>query len=163
MISDRTGSAEVTLPSDREIKITRQFDAPAGLVFDIWTQPEHVRNWWGWDTDRMSVCEIDLRVGGEYRFVTGDQRREVGFHGVYREIDPPHRLVSTEVFEGNPGAETINTLTLEEDHGVTTMTIVVLHENKEDRDAQIASGMERGLQHSLDRVDVLLASDLENA
>ena len=161
MTIDRTGSAEVTLPSDVEIKIVRKFDAPAGLVFEVWTKPEHVRNWWGWDTDRMSVCEIDLRVGGSYRFVAGDGNREVAFRGVYQEIDRPHRLVSTEVYEPYPESESINTLTLEEEAGVTTMTIIVAHETKQARDGTIASGMERGLQHSLDRVDKVLIAELE--
>jgi uncharacterized protein YndB with AHSA1/START domain len=163
MTIDRTGSAEVTLPSDTEILITRSFDAPAELVFDVWTTPEHVRNWWGWETDQMRVCEIDLRVGGGYRFVAGDDDREVAFRGVYQEIDRPHRLVSTEVYEPYPESKSLNTMTLEEDDGVTTMRILVAHQTKEARDATIASGMERGLQHSLDRVDKILASELENA
>jgi uncharacterized protein YndB with AHSA1/START domain len=155
---DRTGSAEVTLPSDTEILITRKFDAPAHLVFDVWTTPEHVRNWWGWEKDQMRVCEIDLRVGGGYRFVAGDRDREVAFRGMYKEIERPSRLVSTEVYEPYPESESINTLTLEEEDGVTTMTILVEHETKEARDATIASGMESGLQHSLDRADKVLAS-----
>lgn len=162
MTIDRSGSAEVTLPSDTEILITRKFDAPVDLVFDVWTSPEHVRNWWGWDTDQMRVCEIDLRVGGEYRFVAGDGDREVAFRGVYREIERPHRLVSTEVYEPFPKSESLNTLILEESDGVTTVTILVAHQSKEARDATIASGMESGLQHSLDRVDQVLASLLEN-
>ncbi|HUF15814.1 MAG TPA: SRPBCC family protein [Acidimicrobiia bacterium] len=164
MTSDRTGTAVVTLPSDREIEITRVFEAPAELVFDVWTTPEHVRNWWGYESDPMTVCDIDLRVGGSYRFVAANAGYgEVAFHGVYKEIERPHRLVSTEVFEGYPDAATVNTLTLEENDGVTTMTILVLHESKESRDAQIASGMEKGLQHSLDRADEVLASLLESA
>lgn len=163
MTIDRTGSAEVTLPSDTEILITRSFDAPAELVFEVWTTPEHVRNWWGWETDQMRVCEIDLRVGGGYRFVAGDGDREVGFRGVYREIERPHRLVSTEIYEPYPESESLNTLTLHEDDGVTAVRILVAHQSKEARDATIASGMERGLQHSLDRVDKVLAGALENA
>lgn len=163
MTIDRTGSAEVTLPSDTEILIIRSFDAPAELVFDVWTTPEHVRNWWGWETDQMRVCEIDLRVGGGYRFVAGDGDREVAFRGVFQEIERPHRLVSTEVYEPYPESESLNTLTLEEDDGVTTMRILVAHQTKEARDATIASGMEKGLQHSLDRVDEILASELERA
>lgn len=162
MTIDRSGSAEVTLPTDTEIMITRKFDAPAELVFDVWTAPEHVRNWWGWEKDEMRVCEIDLRVGGAYRFVAGDKDREVAFRGVYQEIERPHRLVSTEVYEPYPESESINTLTLEEDDGVTTMTILVAHRSREARDATIASGMEKGLQHSLDRVDKVLANELEN-
>lgn len=161
MTIDRSGSAEVTLPSNTEIKITRKFDASAELVFDVWTTPEHVRNWWGWETDQMRVCEIDLRVGGSYRFVAGDGDREVAFRGVYQEIERPHRLVATEVYEPYPESESINTLTLEESDGVTTMTIVVAHDSKEARDATIASGMEKGLQHSLDRVDKVLARKRE--
>jgi uncharacterized protein YndB with AHSA1/START domain len=163
MTIDRTGTAEVTLPSDTEIQIVREFDAPAGLIFDVWTTPEHVRNWWGWETDQMRVCEIDLRVGGSYRFVAGDGDREVAFRGVYRQIERPRRLVATEVYEPYPESESLNTLTLEESDGVTTMTILVAHQTKEARDATIASGMERGLQHSLDRVDKVLATELERA
>jgi uncharacterized protein YndB with AHSA1/START domain len=160
---NRTGSAEVTLPSDTEIKIVRRFDAPADLVFDVWTTPEHVRNWWGWETDQMRVCEIDLRVGGTYRFVAGQDDREVAFSGVYREIERPNRLVASEVYEPYPESESLNTLTLEEDDGVTTMTILVSHRTTEARDATVASGMERGLQHSLDRVDRVLVAELEKA
>lgn len=161
MAIDRTGSAEVTLPSDTEILIVRQFDAPADLVFDVWTTPEHVRNWWGWDTDEMRVCEIDLRVGGTYRFVAGNDDREVAFRGIYQEIERPNRLVASEVYEPFPESESINTMTLAEDNGVTTMTILVAHQSKEARDATIASGMEKGLQHSLDRADKVLAAELE--
>lgn len=164
MTIDRTGSAEVTLPSDTEILITREFDAPAELVFDVWTTPEHVRNWWGWETDAMTVCKIDLRVGGKYRFVAvNEDYGEVGFYGEYLEIDRPQRLVSTEFFAPYPDSPAVNTLTLEEDDGVTTMTILVEYPSKEARDATIASGMESGLQHSLDRADGVLSSLLENA
>jgi len=160
---DRTGSAEVTLPSDTEIKIVRRFDAPRDLVFDVWTTPEHVRNWWGWEKDPMTVCEIDLRVGGEWRFISvNDDYGEVHFYGEYKEIDRPRRLVSTEVFAPYPDSPALNTLTLEEGEGVTTMTILVDYPSKEARDATIASGMESGLQHSLDRADTVLATLLEN-
>lgn len=155
---DRSGSAKVTLPSDTEILITREFDAPAELLFEVWTTPDHVRNWWGWETDEMKVCEIDLRVGGAYRFVAGHGERDVAFRGVYLEIDRPHRLVATEVYEPFPDSRAVNTLTLEENDGVTTMRILVEHETKEARDAHIGSGMESGLQHSLDRVEQVLAS-----
>lgn len=160
---DRTGSAEVTLPSDNEIKITRQFDAPAEMVFEVWTTPEHVRNWWGWESDTMTVCEIDLRVGGRWRYVSvSEDKQEVDFYGEYREIDRPNRLVSTEVFAPFPDSPGLNTMTLLETDGVTTMTIVSEYASKEARDAVVASGMESGLQHSLDRVDAVLASELEN-
>ena len=163
MTIDRTGSAVVTLPSDTEILITRKFDAPAELIFEVWTNPEHIRNWWGWERDEMTVCEFDLRVGGTWRFVTRNERAgEVAFNGECLEIDRPHRLVSTEVYEPYPDSAAVNTLTLEEHDGVTTMTVLVRHQTKEARDAHIGSGMESGLQHSLDRVDAVLASELES-
>lgn len=162
MTIDRTGSAKVTLPSDNEILITREFEAPAELIFEVWTTPEHIRNWWGWETDPMTVCEFDLRVGGKWRFVAENPDfGEVAFHGECLEIDRPHRLVSTEIFEPFPDSPAINTLTLEEEDGVTTMTIRVQHTSKEARDAHIQSGMESGLQHSLDRAEKILTSLLE--
>jgi uncharacterized protein YndB with AHSA1/START domain len=155
---DRTGSAVVTLPSDLEIKIVRHFDAPADLVFEVWTTPEHIRNWWGYPEHPMTVCEMDLSVGGGYRFVAEvPDFGEIAFRGVNREIDRPHRLVSTEVYEAVPDVEAVNTLTLEEDDGVTTMTIVTMYPTREARDAVIESGMEDGLQVSLDRADAILA------
>ena len=163
MTIDRSGSAEVTLQSDTKIRIVRRFDAPRDLVFDVWTTPEHVRNWWGWEKDPMTVCEIDLRVGGEWRFISvNEDYGEVHFYGEYKEIDRPRRLVSTEVFAPYPDSPALNTLTLEEGEGVTTMTIMVDYPSKEARDATIASGMESGLQHSLDRADTVLATLLEN-
>jgi len=160
---NRYGSATVALPSDREILIEREFDAPARLVFRAWTTPELVRRWWGFDTSEWLVCEIDLRVGGRWRYVTREAGGfEVAFHGEYREIDPPRRIVSTEVFEGfpDPDAESLNTMVLDERDGVTTMTVTVLHKTKEHRDAHIASGMEGGLQISMNRLeDVVVELD----
>ena len=155
---NRHGSAEVTLPSDREIKITRKFDAPARLIYKAWTTPELVKRWWGFDSSHWLVCEIDLRVGGSWRYVTREEGGyEVGFHGEYREIDAPRRLVSTEVFEGMPPTEqesgALDTITFEEHDGVTTMTINVLHSCKEHRDMHIASGMEGGMQVSMNRLE----------
>ena len=106
----RHGGATVTTPSDREILITRTFDAPAARVFDAWTTPEHVRQWWGSDDAPMVECDIDLRVGGAWRYVTrGTDGTEFAWHGTYREVERPGRLVSTEVFEGFPDAEAVNT------------------------------------------------------
>lgn len=159
---DRTGSAKVTLPSDTEILITREFDAPAELIFEVWTTPEHVRNWWGWETDPMTVCEIDLRVGGKWRYVAhNDDYGDVDFYGEYLEIERPHRLVTTEIFAPYPDSPAVTTLTLYEDDGLTRMTILVEYPSKEARDATIASGMESGLQHSLDRAEKILTSLLE--
>ncbi len=166
--TNRHGSATVSLPSDREILITREFDAPAALVFEAWTTPELVKRWWGFGDSEWLVCEIDLREGGKWRYVTRETRDansfEVGFHGVYRTIEAPHRLVSTEVYEGFPGpdpdaAAAVNTMVLEERDGVTTMTTTVLHVLQEHRDAHIASGMESGMQVSLDRLEDLVVGD----
>jgi uncharacterized protein YndB with AHSA1/START domain len=157
---NRHGSATITLPSDREILITRQFDAPAAAVFKAWTTPELVRQWWGFETSEWLVCEIDLREGGTWRYVTREEGGfEVGFHGEFRTIEAPHRIVSTEVYEGfpEPDAEALNTIVLDERAGVTTMTVTTVHAKQEHRDAHIASGMEAGLQVSLDRLENLVA------
>lgn len=154
---DRTGSALVTLPSDLEIEIVRKFDAPPELVFDVWTKPAHVRNWWGYPEHPMTVCEIDLRVGGTYRYAAEVPGfGEIAFRGVFQEIDRPRRLVSTEIYEAFPDNEAINTLVLEEEDGVTTATMLLVHPNKEARDGHIQSGMEGGLQVSLNRIDAIL-------
>ena len=156
---NRHGSAVVTLPSDTEILITRAFDAPAELVFEAYTTPELVKRWWGFETSEWLVCEIDLRVGGQWRFVTRDEGMEVGFHGEYREIDRPTRLVSTEAYEGIPDPDanaSVNTVTLDEVDGVTTMTVLVQYPTQEIRDAVLASGMESGMQVSYDRLEDLV-------
>ena len=151
---NRHGSATVTLPSDLEILITRKFDAPAALVFKAYTTPELVKRWWGFDSSVWVVCEIDLRVGGSWRFVTREEGGyEVGFHGEYSEIDAPRRLVTTEVFEGMPDAAALDTVTFHEEAGVTTMNISVRHSLKEHRDAHLASGMEGGMQVSMNRLE----------
>lgn len=161
--TNRHGSATVTLPSDREILITRQFDAPAALIFKAWTTPELVKRWWGFDSSEWLVCEIDLRVGGSWRYVTREEGGfEVGFHGEYRSIDAPARIVSTEVFEAFPDAAALNTIVFDERGGVTTMTINVLHSHKEHRDAHVASGMEAGMQVSMNRLEDAVAG-LERA
>jgi uncharacterized protein YndB with AHSA1/START domain len=155
-LSNRHGSAVITLPSDTEILITRAFDAPAELIFKALTTPELVKRWWGFETSEWLVCEVDLRVGGQWRYVIRERDMEVGFHGEYHEIEAPHRLVSTEVYEGFPDAGSLNTITLEEVDGVTTMTVLVQHERQEHRDAQLASGMEGGMQVSYNRLEDLV-------
>jgi len=156
-LATRHGSAVVTLPSDREILITRRFDAPAALVFRAWTTPDHVRRWWGSDDAPLVVCDIDLRVGGSWRYVTRDAGgTELGWHGTYRDIDQPQRIVSTEVFEGYPDGEALDTLTLHEEDGVTEMRVVVLHSSRENRDGHVASGMEAGMQIVMDRLEDLV-------
>jgi uncharacterized protein YndB with AHSA1/START domain len=150
------------MPSDTEMVITRQFDAPRDLVFKAYTTPELVKRWWGFETSEWLVCEIDLRVGGLWRYVTREAGGfDVAFHGEYREIDGPGRLVSTEVFEGAPvedpeAAGSLNTVTLDEADGVTTMTVLVQCPSKEVRDAIIESGMESGMQVSYNRLEDLV-------
>ena len=152
-------SATVTLPSDEEILITREFNAPRHLVFKAWTTPELVRRWWHAGRGEMTVCEIDLRVGGGWRYVmVTPDGMEVAFHGEYREIVPGERLVSTEVYEGMPDAEALDTMTLTEVDGRTTVEILVRHQKKEHRDAHIESGMEDGLQDALDRLEQVAVS-----
>ena len=110
-MNTRFGSATVSLPSDLEIVIQRVFDAPAAVVFEVWTSPEYVRRWWSGEDAQLVVCDIDLRVGGSWRYVTRDgDGIELGWHGTYRAIEPPRRLVSTEVFEDYPEGEALDTL-----------------------------------------------------
>jgi uncharacterized protein YndB with AHSA1/START domain len=157
-----SGTAKVTLPADTQILITREFDAPKHLVYAAYTTPELVRRWWHANRGEMTVCEIDLRVGGKWRYVMhAEGFGEVGFHGEYREIVPNERIVSTEVYEGIPDAEehaALDTLTLEEVDGRTLMTILVEHPTKEGRDAHIESGMEAGLQDALDLLEEVAVS-----
>ena len=153
--SSRT--ATVTLPTDEQILITREFDAPKHLVFEAFTTPELVRRWWHAKRGEMTVAEIDLRVGGKWRYVmVADGGQEVGFHGEYREIVPNERIVSTEVYEGVPDGDanpTVNTATFTEADGRTTLTILVDAPSKDVRDAIIDSGMEDGLQDALDLLE----------
>jgi uncharacterized protein YndB with AHSA1/START domain len=155
-------SATITLPADTQILITREFDSPKHLVWRAWTEPELVRRWWHAGRGEMTVCEIDLRVGGRWRYVmVAPGFGEVGFHGEFREIVPNERLVSTEAYEGIPDADehaAIDTLTLTEVDGRTTMTILVEHPTKEGRDMHIASGMEDGLQDALDLLEGVVGS-----
>jgi uncharacterized protein (TIGR03086 family) len=156
-MSNRHGSAVVTLPSDTEILITRQFDAPAALVWEALTRPEHIKRWWGPEWCPITSAEIDLRVGGSWRYVCRmDDGTELGWHGEYREIDTRASITSTEVFEGFPDAESLNTMTLTESDGVTTLTTLVRHTSQEHRDGHVDSGMEGGMQDTFNRLDQLL-------
>ena len=152
-----SGTATVTLPADDQILITREFAAPKHLVYKAWTTPELVRRWWTARRGKMTTCEIDLRVGGRWRYaMLADGGFEVAFHGEYREIVPNERLVSTEVYEGIPDAEenaALDTLTLTEVDGRTTLTVLVQHATKEGRDAHIESGMEAGMQDAMDLLE----------
>jgi uncharacterized protein YndB with AHSA1/START domain len=145
-----SATAMVTLPADEQILITREFDAPRELVFRAWTTPELVRRWWHANRGEMTVAEIDLRVGGGYRYVMiAEDGTEVAFHGEYRELVANERIVSTEVYEGMPGAEALDTIEFSEADGRTTVTILVEHQTKAHRDAHVESGMENGLQDAL--------------
>ena len=155
------GKLQVTTPSEREIAMTRVFDAPRGLVFDAWTKPELLRRWLGvrggWS---FVVCEVDLTVGGRYRFVwRGPDGTEMGMGGVYREIVRPERLVATEKFD-DPWyeGEALDTTVLVERAGKTTVTTTVLYASQEVRDAVLKTPMERGMAESYDKLADLLAS-----
>jgi len=160
-----SGTATVTLPAEEQILITREFDAPKHLVWEAFTTPELVKRWWNAKRGEMTVAEIDLQVGGKWRYmmVTPDGF-EVGFHGEYREVVTGERIVSTETYEGVPDdvseedATTINTASFEESDGRTTLTILVQASSKESRDAIIASGMEDGLQDALDLLEEVAVS-----
>ncbi|BAY99765.1 hypothetical protein NIES37_37480 [Tolypothrix tenuis PCC 7101] len=151
----------VTLPSDTEILITRVFNAPRRLVFQAWTQPEHIKRWFGGCSSMtMTVCEIDLRVGGAWRYVLHEPKNNIehAFYGEYREIVPPERLVTTEIYEPVPNSDHLNILTLNEVGGKTTLHIHIQHQSKEQRDGHLQSGMEEGLSETLNRLEALLQS-----
>jgi uncharacterized protein YndB with AHSA1/START domain len=153
-------SFKVTTPSDQEIRLTRLFDAPRHLVFEAMTRPEHVKQWWGCLGNGYSVpvCEIDLRVGGAWRFVNRHPKGEAAFHGEYREITPPSRLVFTEIFEEFPDTVTVVTTELTEENGKTRMTATVQYPSLEVRDMVLATGMSRGAGISYDRLEDLVAA-----
>jgi len=154
-----SGTATVTLPTDEQILITREFDAPRHLVYEAWTTPELVKRWWNAKRGEVTVAEIDLRVGGAWRYVmVADGGFEVGFHGEYREIVPNERIVATEVYEGMPDGEALNTVTFAEADGRTTLTILVQHTSKEHRDGHIESGMEAGMQDAMDLLEEVAIS-----
>ena len=149
-------TARVTLPTDEQILIVREFDAPRHLVFKAWTTPELVTRWWHAKRGTVTHVDIDLRVGGTWRYaMVADDGVEVAFHGEYREIVADERIVSTEVYEGLPegvteeqGA-TVNTATFAEQEGRTTLSLLIQATNQFARDAIIESGMEAGLQDAL--------------
>ncbi|HJS57443.1 MAG TPA: SRPBCC family protein [Vicinamibacteria bacterium] len=152
---------EITTPTEREIVMTRVFDAPRQLVFDAWTKPELVKRWLlGPDGWTMPVCEIDLRVGGKYRWVWRRDKdgTQMGIGGIYREVAAPERLVATERFDEAwyPG-EAVNTVSLVEQGGRTTMTQTTLYESRDARDKALQSGMADGVRASYDRLEALLA------
>jgi len=159
MVVSRVGNSEtftVTTPSDNEICITRLFDAPRSLVFEAMTQPEHVRRWWGILDEGYSVpvCEIDLRVGGKWRFVGRTPTGDIpAFYGEFREIVPPERLVQTECYEPFPDAGSLVTMVLTEEKGKTRITVTSVYPSKEVRDMVLKTGMEKGAAISYDRLE----------
>jgi uncharacterized protein YndB with AHSA1/START domain len=154
-----SGTATVTTPTDEQILITREFDAPKHLVWRAWTTPELVKRWWSGARGEMTHVEIDLRVGGTWRYVMlAHGAFEVAFHGTYREIVPEERIVTTEVFEGMPGPSedaVINVVTFTEEGGRTRLELLVQAVSKEIRDAIIDSGMEGGMQEQMDALEEL--------
>jgi len=149
----------VTTPSDHEIRLTRLFDAHPRLVFEAITKPEHGKEWWGRLGDGYSVpvCEIDLRVGGRWRFVNRHPKGEAAFHGEYREINPPSRLVFTEIFEDFPDSPSVVSTDFIDEGGKTRMIATVRYPSKEVRDMVMASGMSTGAGISYDRLEDLVA------
>ena len=162
-----SGTAVVTLPAETQIVITRDFDAPKHLVYRAYTEPDLIARWWSGERGEVTSVEVDLRVGGTWRYVMkANEGFEVAFHGEFREIVPNERIVSTEVYEmpqddamaGTPEAEegTLNTVTFTEVDGRTTLTTAVECHAKEVRDAIIESGMEGGMQEQMEILDELL-------
>jgi len=153
-VTNSSGTAVVTLPADTQILITREFDAPRHLVYRAWTTPELIKRWWSGDRGEVTLAEVDLRVGGRWRYVmTADGGFEVAFHGLYREIVPNELIVSTEVYEGMPESEAVVTSRFTEKDGRTTLTLLVQHTSQEFRDAHINSGMEGGMQEAMDHLE----------
>ena len=150
-------SATVTLPSPTEILITRSFEAPRSLVWDALTTPRHLLRWWGPSWCPLTSCQIDFRPGGSWRYLAKNAEGvEFAWHGTYRDIVVDERIVSTEVFEGFADAESLNTMTLSEADGITTLQTLVQHRSQDNRDGHVQSGMEAGMQETMDRLDELL-------
>jgi uncharacterized protein YndB with AHSA1/START domain len=153
-----TGTLEVTTPTDREIVLTRVFDAPRRLVFDAFTKPDLLKRWFGPRGWSLVVCEVDFKVGGTFRFVLrGPDGKEMGMRGVYREIVAPERSVHTESFDDYPGESQVTTVLVEQS-GRTTLIATVLYPSQEIRDIVIKSGMEHGAAESYDKLADLLVS-----
>ena len=162
MPASRAANSEsftVTTPSDREIRLTRLFDAPRNLIFEAMTKPEHIRQWWGNLDEGYSVpvCEVDLRLGGAWRFVSRHPKGEAVFYGTYREIAPPDRLVFTEIYAPFPDAESVVTAVFTEENGKTRLTVTALYPSLEVRDFVVKSGMARGAALSYDRLEEVVA------
>ena len=158
-----SSSFKVSTPSDTTVRMTRLFDAPQALVFEAMSKPEHIRRWWGqlgagYD---VPVCEVDLRVGGKWRFVNRHPQGEAEFYGEYREIDPPKRVVFTEIFAPFPDVGSLVTTELTEEHGKTRITVTAEYPSLEVRDMVLGTGMEKGAAASYDRLEEV-ATELMN-
>jgi uncharacterized protein YndB with AHSA1/START domain len=167
MTITRHGSATLEFPSDCDMLVTRKFDAPAALLFDVLTKPEHVRVWFMGGDEELEVCDIDLRVGGEYRYVgVFPDGVRCSFHGTFLEVDRPLRTVATWVFEGRPDDEAVETITLHEEDGVTTMTSLLAFKDQSSLDRMFEHAPQHrddpavaidGVQASYDRLEDLIA------
>jgi len=158
-----SGTATVTLPTDEQILITREFDAPRHLVYKAWTTPELVKRWWSGRRGSMTLAEIDLRVGGRWRYVmVAHGGFEVAFHGQYLELVPDERIVTTEIYEGAPPASDadapLNTISFDEADGRTRLTVLIQTPSRELRDMIIDSGMETGMQEGMDLLEQVAIS-----
>lgn len=157
-----SGSAKVTLPADNQILITREFDAPRRHVWRAYTEPDLIRRWWAGDHGTVTSVEIDLRVGGRWRYVmTANGGFEVGFHGEFRAVEAPERLVNTEIFEGVPDADdnpSLCTVSFTEKDGRTYFELLAEYPSREIRDSVIQSGMESGMQTSYDALEQVAVS-----
>ena len=153
-----TGTLQVSTPTDKEIVMTRGFDAPRQMVFNAFSKPELLKRWFGPRGWSLVECTVDLRVGGGFRFILrGPDGRDMGMRGAYRQIDAPERSVHVESFDDFPG-ESVVTAVLTEENGKTTLTTTVLYESKDVRDAVLQSGMEHGAAESYDKLEVMLGS-----
>jgi uncharacterized protein YndB with AHSA1/START domain len=162
MAATTSGTAKVTLPADNQILITREFNAPRRLVWTAYTTPELVKRWWSGEKGTVTSADIDLRIGGKWRYVmVANGGFEVAFRGEFREIVPDERLVNTEIFEGIPDPDDhagLVTVTLTETDGRTFMEMLCEYRDKADRDAVIDSGMEGGMQESMDALEQVAVS-----
>lgn len=159
MAATTTNSAVVTLPSDTQILITREFAAPRHLVYRAYTTPELIRRWWSGERGQVTSVEVDLRPGGTWRYVMiANAGFEVAFHGEYHEIIPDERIVTTEVFEGAPDAAAVTTVTFSEYDGRTTLSLLVTHTSQENRDMHVNSGMETGMQEAMNELEQVARS-----
>jgi uncharacterized protein YndB with AHSA1/START domain len=162
MTTTTSGTAKVTLPAENQILITREFNAPARLVWRAYTTPELIKRWWAGEQGSVTSAEVDLRVGGKWRYVmVASAGFEVAFRGEFREITPPERLVNTEIFEGIPDPDEhsgLITVTFTEKDGQTSVEMLCEYRDETDRDAVINSGMESGMQKSMDALEKVAVS-----